>query len=304
MRLFVDPRDPAVSEQASRHTLSGLLLNLFCVFLACSATAQEPSPAGSEQSGESDLAIRGVMIPTGFEGRDYSAMIQVAVDGSPLPDATWELEASLTSPYRQQEDFSGRVLAREPGTPVVLEVPVKLRPGPYTLTFTARETTAGQSGTLRFEGQWPDPYKLPATVSSIALLQPARGPFLRSNQLRPQGALAIGDDDPIWTHLPVAIVSVVCRGETLTDPLRVEREIEGVASANFEPIQLPPGQDRCAQVRDLIEPGTLREGHFKYEVHLITANGEIASAVREFSTAGATQLQGGPSAPSGSRTEF
>jgi hypothetical protein len=283
-----------------------LVLNLLCVFLASSAAAQErsPTPADAGRSGESDLAIRGVMVPTGFQGGEYSAMIQVAVDGSPLPDATWDLGASLISHNRRQEDYSGRVVAREPGTPVVFEVPVELNPGPYTLTLAARETTAGQSGTLRFDGHWPDPQGLPATVSPVALLQPARGVFLRGEQMRTQGAIAIADDDPIRTHLPVAIVSVVCRGDALPDPLRVEREIEGVASADFQTIQLPPGQDRCAQVRDLIEPGTLREGHFKYEIHLIAGNSEIASGVREFFTAGATQPRGGLPAPPDNRTGF
>jgi hypothetical protein len=299
MLPFVDRRGSRLAEPVVRRIAGCVLPNLLCALLVCSAAAQKRSPApdDSGQSGPSELAIRGVLVPTGFQGRAYTAMIQIAVDGSPLADATWDLGASLISNERQQENYSGRVLAKEPGTPVVLEIPVELNPGPYTLTLAARETTAGQSGTLRFDGHWPDPHGLPATVSPVALLQPARGVFLRGEQVRTQGALALGDDDPIRTHLPVAIVSVVCRGETLTDPLHVEREIEGLASADFETIQLPPGQDRCAQVRDMIEPGTLREGHFKYKIRLTTGNGEIGSGEREFSTAGATRLPGGRSAP-------
>ncbi len=251
-------------------------MGLLCLLPGRLATAQDPS--------ESNVALRGVLIPTGFQGSQYSGMLQIAVDGSPLPNATWDLDASLAAGGRALEDFSGRVVAGEPDTPVVFEAPVEFAPGAYALTLRARETTAGQSGTRTLEGRWPDPNKEPATVSPVVVLQPARGAFMRGENTRGQGALALGDDDSVRIQLPIAVVSVVCRGPKLPHLLRVERRLEGASSVDFETIDLLPGEDRCAQVRDIIPPGTLGEGRFTYQVQLVTESGvRMASGRREFS---------------------
>ena len=120
----------------------------------------------------------------------YSAMIQIAVDGSPLPDATWDLDVSFQLADREPEDYSGRVVAGEPGTPVVFEVEVQFEPGSYALHLAARETTAGQSGSRKLEGHWPDPKTEQATVSPLVVLQPVEGAFVRGENPRRQGALA------------------------------------------------------------------------------------------------------------------
>ncbi len=223
-----------------------------------------------------------MVIPIGFQGAKYSAMIQIAVNGSPLPDATWEFDSSFISVNRKLQEFSGRVVAEEPDTPVVFEVQVEFEPGPYTLMLWARETTAGQSGTRMFEGRWPDPDKESGTVSPVVILQPAAGAFVRGERASGQGALARAEEDPIRTQLPTALVSVVCRGANLPDLVRVERKLGSAAPVDFQTIHLLPGKDQCAQVRDMIPPDTLREGHFRYEVRLVTKNGEVASGFREF----------------------
>ncbi len=261
----------------------------------------QPEPA--REVVEADVAVRGVVIPTGFQGGRYSAMIQIAVDGSPLPDAAWDLEGSFVSQDQTQEEFSGRVVAGEPGTPVVLEVQVEFKPGPYALTLAARETTAGQSGTGKIEGTWPDPHTESGTVSPVVLLQPAAGAFVRGENTRGQGAIARTTEEPIRTQLPTALVSVVCRGAESPDLMRVERRLGSAAPVNFDTIHLIPGQDQCAQVRDMIPPGTLREGHFRYEVHLVTKNGEVASGFREFDAVTGTQQNSG-AAPGGSGRGF
>ena len=73
------------------------------------------------------------------------------------------------------------------------------------------------------------------------------------------------------------------------DLVRVERKLVGAEQVAFETIRLMPGEDQCAQVRDMIAPGTLGQGHFSYEVHLMTDGGEIASAVRQFEAVRGTQ---------------
>lgn len=239
---------------------------------------------------ESEVAIRGVVIPTGFTAGRYSAMIQIAVNGSPLPDAAWDLEALFTSAGRSQEEFSARVVAGKPGTPVVLEAQVQFKPGSYELSLTAHETTAGQSGATKLEGNWPDPTKASGTVSPVVVLQPAEGTFKRGEaNPRGQGALARAEEDPVLTQLPTALVSVVCRGSKLPDIVTVERKLGSAAPVDFGTIHLLPGGDQCAQVRDMIPPGTLREGHFRYDVRLVTKNGEIAAGFREFDAVSGAQ---------------
>jgi hypothetical protein len=239
-----------------------------------------------------DVTVRGVMIPTGFQDGQYSVMIQGATEGSPLPDATWDIEAALDAPGRSPEKLSSQVQAPDPDVPVVLELPLVVRPGEYGLTLVAREKTAGQSGTVQIRERWPDPVKSAATVTPVVLLQPARGAFVRGESARTQGALAVVDDTPVQTGLPTALVSVVCRGPGVTDRVRVERTLEGAVRLDLEPILLEPGEDPCAQVRDLIQPGTLGPGHFRYEVRVVRGDIRIGGGLREFEA-----VAGGPDRP-------
>jgi hypothetical protein len=52
---------------------------------------------------------------------------------------------------------------------------------------------------------------------------------------------------------------------------------------DFEPIRLDTGEGRCAQVRDLIPPGSLTPGWFRYEVRVLTRGSELVTVEREFS---------------------
>jgi hypothetical protein len=236
------------------------------------ATAPLPVPAT-----EPAIAVRGVVIPTGYERGAYSVLIQVVVPGSPLPGATWELSATLASPGITGEEFSGRVSTESPWTPAVLEFQATMKPGPWDITLAAHETTTGQEATGRIAGSLPDRETGSATVSPIATLQPVKGGFLRDGALRPQGALGHGDDDPTDTQLAAALVSVVCRGATQERASRVERRLVGLTPVKFEPIEPRPGGERCAQVRDLIRPGTLTEGSFRYEVKVFEGVREVGS---------------------------
>lgn len=269
-------------------------LGLLCLALGLACVLAGPfTPAQTPSNAEPGVALRGIVIPTGFQSNKYSAMIQIAVDGSPLPDATWDFDASFRLADRAAEDFSGRVIAGEPGTPVVFEVEVEFEPGSYTLDLTARETTAGQSGSRQLEGNWPDPNTKEATVSPIVLLQPVQGAFLRGENARRQGALALGVDDPIRTELPTALVGVVCRGTMLdrakaapSSDLQVYRKLRGASDVTFKKVELQQHGDQCLQVRDLIPAGTLGSGHFRYEIRLVTDSGVIATGTREFTAGG------------------
>jgi hypothetical protein len=255
-----------------RHAaLAGLiLLGLFAT----------PPTAGQE----GDLEIRSVMIPTGFQDGRYSIMIQVAMDGSPLPDATWEVDAALASAGRPDQTFHGDMRVEEPEVPVVFEIPVQVQPGGYELTLSVQERTAGQHGSAQTGGRWLDPAQSTALVSPIVLLQPARAAFARGESTRVQGALAVAEDAAVRTQLPTALVCVVCRELRISDPVRVERSLLGTTRTVLETIRLQPGEEPCAQVRDLIEPGTLGAGFFRYEVRVIRGETVIGSGTREFET--------------------
>ena len=301
MQHLVCQGSPSCGGQIRGHVARRLVLGLVCLLLTHSAIAQDASPptARSGEAGASDVALRAVIIPTGFQEKKYSAMIQIAVDGSPLPGATWDLGASFVSNGRAAEDFSGRVVAGEPGERVVLEFLVEFMPGPYALTLTAHETTAGQSATQKLNGGWPDPDEQGGAVSPVVLLQPAQGAFLRGESARGQGALALGEKDLLRTQLPTAIVSVVCRGAKVTKPVRVERKLEATLMettripgnsdgrgwrpvSEFKTHLLSPGEEQCAQIRDMITPGTLQAGRFRYGVRLVTDSGRIGSGVLWF----------------------
>jgi hypothetical protein len=251
----------------------------------------------SSKVGESRSLVRGVVIPTGFREGKYAALVQIAVDGSPLSGATWDLKASLSSPGGARKAVSGRIVAGEPGTPAVLETQMAFEPGPFELELEAREMTAGQSGTGQLEGSWPDPDERPATVSPVAIVQPVQAAFLRDGNPRGQGALGRAAGEPVRTDLPTALVSVVCRDREGEGTLRVERRLKGAAPVEFDPVQLGAGEDRCVQIRDLIRASTMSEGFFQYEVRVLLGSTVLASTARDFSANGPSLLRGNGPAP-------
>jgi len=275
-------------KRARRRVAASLATVLLFVGSPGSVPAQEPADA------ESEVALRGVVIPTGFQARKYLAMIQVAVDGSPLPDATWDLGVSFLPDEGTKKSYSGHVRAGEPGRPVVFETLIEFEPGHYALELDARETSAGQNQTRTLDDRWPDPSTSQATISPIVLLQPVQGSFLRDDSVRAQGALALGSDEPAKNGLPTALVSVVCRGAKAHGSMRVERKLEGASSVEFETIELLAGNEPCAQVRDILRPGTLGSGYFRYHMRVLGDDGEIATKAHEFTAGNGAQerLQG------------
>lgn len=254
----------------NQRQLIGTLV-LFCILSGYSAFAQD----------EPGVAMRGVVIPTGFQAGKYSAMIQVAVDRSSVPGTTWQLDAAFSSRHGKPQEFSSRVAAGEPDTPVAFEAMLEFEPGDTSLTLEVSD--ADRRGQQTVLVHWPDPNSERGTVSPIALLQPSAGAFMRSGSLQARGALASGADNSIQSQLPTAVISVVCRGPGVEDTVRIDRRLAGAASVNFQTIELLPEHEQCAQVRDMIPPGSLGTGTFRYEVHLTTDTGRLAAGTREFS---------------------
>ena len=84
-------------------------------------------------------------------------MVQLAAPGSPFPDSTWEMGASLVSRGEVRADTSSQLSVGPPGVPVVMETEMSFRPGPFELVMVAHDTKTDQVSSTKLEGEWPDP---------------------------------------------------------------------------------------------------------------------------------------------------
>jgi len=229
-----------------------------------------------------DWPLRGAVIPTGFEKGRYHALVQVIVPGSPLPQTEWDLGFSLVSGGAVRNDDSSRVAISSAGVPIVLEKELSFEPGPFELIMVARETRSNQVATTRMEDDWADPESTPASVGPLAVLQPSTGAFLREGRIRTQGALARCGSDGARTDLPTVVVGLVCRSRSNKDTLHVERRLVGESPVEFPPIDIPPAEERCAQIRDSIPEGMMTPGGFSYELRVLIDAEEVALGRTEF----------------------
>jgi hypothetical protein len=241
-----------------------------------------------------DAVIRGMIVPTGYDKGRYTALIQVRAPGSPLPRAEWDLGASLLSRGELRADASGRVSVTQPNVPIVFETEMSFKPGPYELILVAHETVADQLGTERVEGSWPLRDE-GAAIGPIAVIQPAEGVFVRDGVTRTRGALARSRGELLRTDLPTALVGLVCRGPSKRKRLSVERILIGESETLFPEMEIDFGDERCAQIRDLIPASTMTPGNFTYRVRLLDGESEMAVAERTFSANDGSPVTGDPS---------
>lgn len=224
-----------------------------------------------------DAGLRGIVIPTGFQDGKYSAMVQVALDGSPLSPSEWDIGASVVSEGEVRDDVSGRVSLGAPGVPIVLETSMSFSPGEYELIMVAHETHTDQISTAKATGSWPDPDAARATVLPLKLMQPEAGAYLRGDDVRRSGAIGRSLHEGVHTERDTALIGVVCRGRSRKAKLEVHRRLVGETIAEFPPLSPELDEDRCAAFRDIVPGGTLTEGEFKYEVHVLEGGEEIAA---------------------------
>ena len=169
---------------------------------------------------------------------------------------------------------------------MVIETEMSFAPGPYELVLVAHETTSDQVISAQVDGDWPNPNAAPATIVPIAVLQPANAAFVRAGEVRTQGALGVDEKHFVVTSLPTAMVSLICRSKGRKGNLVVQRRLIGDSSASFDDIELDFGEERCAQVRDVIPGGTMTAGSFEYEVVVKRKDEELATGSRVFFASG------------------
>jgi len=221
---------------------------------------------GSPDSIEDPFELRSHLVATGFSDGSYTALLQLAVPGTPLQSATWELGASVVRGQSIHDEASGSLTVGSPGVPVVFEYEIRFRPGEYEIVSVAHETGTGMISSNQKTAVWPDPNGRPATSGPIALLQPTDAAFMRGDEARSSGSLARGSDEWIDPERPLALVAVVCRGKKNRGPMRVDRVLVGDSVVELPPLSLNLTSDRCAQVRDLIRAGTLGPGSYRYGI--------------------------------------
>ncbi|NIU65336.1 MAG: hypothetical protein GWN73_07845 [Actinobacteria bacterium] len=159
---------------------------------------------------------------------------------------------------------------------------VEFPPGPYDIILVAHEIKTDEIATARLEGSWPDPDEIQAEVGPIAVMQPTAAVFLRGDGYKTRGALDHGQDLPVQTGRPTAIMSVVCWERSLEGRLRVERDLVGETTVSFPPIDIESLDELCAPILDQIPADTMGGGDFVYELRVRAEGEPLAFASRRF----------------------
>jgi VWFA-related protein len=218
-----------------------------------------------EENGKTQ-GLRTGLIPIGFDGDRFRALLQVSVPGSPIPNASWEMGASVVFKDKVRDESSGSLSVNRTGVPVVYEVELEFQPGSHEIIVVARETTTDLVLSEHIAVEWPEPNRTPSLIGPVALLQPTAGAFLRGGNGRSSGSLAHREIDPVVTDRPVALIALVCQGWGKLSGISVDRRLVCDAPVEFDRLLLEPGetgaQDRPVQGRQTPGRGTNRvRGH-------------------------------------------
>jgi VWFA-related protein len=228
-----------------------------------------------------DATVSLALVPTGYRDGAYSALLQVSVPGSVIPSTAWDIGASVVARDRVVGEASGRVSATRTGVPLVVEEELTLAPGTYEIVGVAHERQSDFVFSGDAELDLPDPDRGEASVLPVAVLQPVAGAFVREGDTRTRGSLAHVASDAIDRTRPTAFVGLVCRGRKQHEALVVERTLVGASSVAFPPVTLDGGEERCAQLRDVVPAKVLMPGHYRYEIRVVRDGRELSSIGRD-----------------------
>jgi hypothetical protein len=227
--------------------------------------------------------VSATVIPTGYNGGLFHALVQVSASGVPTPRSTWEVGASLVSNDRVCEEVSQQITVGGAGVPITFEREVTFAPGPFELVAVVRQKETDEIGSRRIEGAWPDLEDAPAAVGPIAVIQPSKRVLVRGEETRTSGALAVDDNEAVRLGLPTAFVSLVCRHKEEDGELRVHRSVAGSSRAEFDPVDIESEDAQCAVLTDMVPARTLGEGDFLFTVEVLCGSEPCARGERTFS---------------------
>ena len=223
--------------------------------------------------------IYGAVVPIEFRKGRFRALVQVVIPEAMLPDGEeWDIGASLVFGSVVRSDESGRIAVDRAGIPLVLESEMIFRPGPFDVMLVGQELRSGGIAAGRISGEWPRAREAPA-ITDIVILQPTDGAFLRDEESRTKGSLAVRPDGSVRAGQPTAILSLVCRPRDWKKAIIVERSVTGETEVRFPPLEFLPEDDLCVQIRDLVPAKTLTSGAFSYTVRM---KGTSVKRSREF----------------------
>jgi hypothetical protein len=236
------------------------------------------APAAGAAS--NDNAVRVGLIPIAYADGAFKARVQVAIAGSAVPSATWDIGASLVSRGVVWQDGSGRIQDMLPNTPVVFEKDMDFAPGDYDLVAVAHETETDTVLSKETRGSWPKIDAELASLGPIAVSQRRLGGFLRNGEKQTQGAVVVAPDELLRSDAPTAVITLVCRAKDQKRPLEVVRTLVGEQETPVGKTRLEPAADRCAQVLDLIPPKMLGPGRYRYVITVSSDGQELTRGER------------------------
>jgi VWFA-related protein len=239
-----------------------------------------------------DAAVRVGLIPIGYAEGRYKARVQVALGGSRIPGATWDIGASVVSKGIAGDESSGRIQTAAPNTPVVFEQDMEFAPGEYNLVTVAHEVQTDTILSKETHGAWPKIDTDLVSLSPISVSQPQAGGFLKNGVKKTEGAVVLGPDEPLRADLPTAVITLVCRAKDQKKPLEVVRTLIGEQETPVGTTRIDPTSDRCAQVVDLIPPKTLGAGTYRFAVKVSSEGVEMARSERPLTVPAAAPVPG------------
>ena len=217
--------------------------------------------ASPEMDGVERRDVHVGVIPISYKDGKFKARVQVAVPGSPLPSATWDIGASLVSKGIVWQDGSGRIQVTLPNTPVVFEKDMEFAAGDYDLVAVAHELESDTLASKEVHGSWPKIDAELVSLGPIAVSQQLPGGFLRNGVSQTQGRRGRrrGRGRPRrhahgghHARLPRQGPEAPAHGRAHAH----RRDAETPVGTT----KLDLGTDRCAQVVDLIPPKMLGAG--------------------------------------------
>jgi VWFA-related protein len=224
------------------------------------------------------VPMHAAVVPLDVDDGKLRLLVQASPPATTLAQGEeWDLGMSLVSQSTVPDDASGRVAVNRAGVRLVIESEMRVKPGPYEIALVGIESMTGRVATGRIAGNWSG--ALPEGVSATSILQPMEGAFLRDGRSRTTGSLVVADGEPVRADRPAAFVSLVCRTDKRQTTVRVLRSLTGPSSLTFTPLELALSDKPCAQVRDVVPPGTLAPGEFTYGIML---EGAKAGPKRDF----------------------
>ena len=220
-------------------------------------------------------SMRGALIPLNYEDGKYQAFLQVQLEGSPLPNASWDVGASVLSRDKVRDEFSTRLKVPQAGATVIVESMLELPPGPFEISLVGHDQATDRIVTAQVAGDWPKLRGESFVVVPVAVLQQSRGAFVRDGANRSQGSLAFSGIEPVDTARATALRTLVCRGNVGSKkPVDVIRRLAGDSAATFEPYEISLKDYECVTVQDYIPPDIMTPGEFEFEVQ-VQRNGDV-----------------------------